>query len=315
MTTPLAQAAIASFIALSTKDTLHQLQPGLERLYSKTNKLPYSAEPQHEPDSEAENPQNSSTTKVQNWVSNVEPAKKNRRQRAKALKTNTEAAARTEQSATSKDSKNETKPSPSSKDITHPSSADDKPKGWRASLTIADIKAQKEEEARMKHEAVHPRRGEQKLETQAINDRQNGKVKARQSQDSDGEGKGLHSQGTPPSQARPQSPSQDKNSINENDTIEAYGTVIEQPQIIQDPRSAQAHTHRAKIQFMHQQPLPPCGIYGCPVKAPHERRAYGFKERNRPSFVKMLQSKMNKGRASGREQEKVERFFGLHGEI
>lgn len=316
MTTPQAKSALATLIALSTKDNLHQLQPGLERLYKKINPTPYSPEPEPEPKShpQAVNPENS-TTKVQEWISDVEPValKKNRRQRAKASKANAEAKAA--ESATSKDSEVDTKAS-STRNTTPAQSTDDKPKGWKASLTIADIKAQKEEEARRKHEVAHTRREEQKSEKperQATQDQQIGKCKARQAQNGIGKGKDPYSQGTSPSQHVPQTSSPNNNNNNNHGAVDNQHTIIEQPQIAQSPHSTQSQTDRPTIQFMHQQPLPPCGIPGCPVKAPHERRAYGFKERKRPSFVKLMQGKMKKGTASEREIEKVGRFFRLHG--
>ena len=160
MTTPLAQAAIASFVALSTEDTLHQLTPGLERLYNKPNPTPCAPERSHETLSEADIPKNSAT-KVQEWISHSEPAaaKDNGQQAAKTSKAKAEE--RVEQSATSKEVEKHTKVFSSlSKEMIQESSMGDKPKEWKASLTIADIKAGKEDEGRKKNDAVHPHRGE-----------------------------------------------------------------------------------------------------------------------------------------------------------
>ena len=61
-----------------------------------------------------------------------------------------------------------------------------------------------------------------------------------------------------------------------------------------------------------EQPLPPCGIRGCPVKAPHARRVYRWNERARPNFIKIIQHKHQRGEATDAEYEKMDRFFDVH---
>ena len=308
MTTPVAKAAIAGLIAYSTEETIRLLKPGLERLYSKVNSTPYSFSPEHEPHSQAESPENSAT-KVQGWMSNVEPIsrKENQAQGAKTSKANVEA--RTGQFVIPTESERDTKASSTSEEMTHSSSANDKPEGWKTSLTITEIKVQ-EEEARKDHEAAHPHRGEQGSGRQAAHD-QHDKGEGHQNQRKNRKAKTPHSQRTPPTELGTQNlyPS------NNDGTVEAQATIKEHSQTDRFPDAAQPQAHHSTIQLVHQQPLPPCGIPGCPVKAPHERRAYDFKERKRPRFIEMLRWKIKKGTASKKEVEKVERFFRLHGDV
>ena len=247
---------------------------------------------------------------VPGWISNVEPVstRENQAPRVKASEAN--GGAGTEQSDMSKESERNTKASSPSKEMTLLLSVEDKLKGWKASPTAANIKVHKGD-ARENDEAVHPHHGERKPEPQITHDQHEGKDESHQNQHKKRKAKTPQSQSTPSTEPGTQIlyPS------NNDGTVEAQAPIPRKGHFAKPTDAAQPHTYRPAIQFIHQQPLPPCGIAGCPVKAPHERRAYGFEERKRPSFVKLLQGKMRKSTASKREVEKVERFFGVHGDI
>lgn len=61
-----------------------------------------------------------------------------------------------------------------------------------------------------------------------------------------------------------------------------------------------------------ERPLPPCGIRGCPVMAPHAPRVYVWNERARPNLIKIIQAKHHRGEAEDSEYQKLDLFFQLH---
>ena len=169
-----------------------------------------------------------------------------------------------------------------------PSSADNKPKGWQASLTIADIKAMRAEEARKECEAARRAKQESKFVPETTHACQIGKDKGRKSCADKG------CQTSPGPQAGNNGIPQEHN---------------DQPQ----QRAQHIHNEDHTIQFMHPgRFVPSCGIRGCPVKAFHSRRAYKFNESGRPYFIKMIQDRAAKGIATNKEFKKLDRFFNLH---
>ena len=169
-----------------------------------------------------------------------------------------------------------------------PSTADNKPKGWQASLTIADIKAMKAEKARKQREAARCAKQEPKPVPETTHACQIGKDQGRQSCADKG------CQTSPALQAGNKGIPQEHK---------------DQPQ----QRAQHVHNEDHTIQFM--QPgmfVPSCGIRRCPVKAFHTRRPYKFNEPGRPYFIKMIQDRAAKGIATNKEFEKLDRFFNLH---
>ena len=224
---------------------------------------------------------------VENNISTQQPeaAKKNRRQRAAAAaKVKSLAVQPLQIKATSRNIQESTPCIEGKK----PSSANSKPKGWQASLTIADIKAMKAEEARKEREAARLAKPESKAMPETTHACQTGKEKGRQSRADKG------CQTSPAPQAG-------KKGI---------------PQKHKDqPQQPALHIHSEDhaVQFMHPGMLvPSCGIRRCPVKAFHSRRPYRFNEPGRPYFIKMIQDRAAKGMATNKEFEKLDRFFNLH---
>lgn len=224
---------------------------------------------------------------VENEVSmqHAKATKKTRRQRAAAAAKSKTQALQSPETKTASENVRDSTPCVAKNE---PSSADSKPKGWQASLTIADIKAMKAEEARKEREAARCTKSESKPMPETTHACQLGKDKGRQSCAD----KGCQ---TPPA------PQAGNKGI---------------PQKHEDhPQQRAQHMHNEDhtIQFMHPgRCVPSCGIRGCPVKTFHSRRPYKFNEPGRPWFIKMLQERAAKGIATNKEFKKLDRFFNLH---
>ncbi|CAF9935169.1 MAG: hypothetical protein HETSPECPRED_009684 [Heterodermia speciosa] len=144
-----------------------------------------------------------------------------------------------------------------------------KPKNWEASLTMAEIKAMKSEEAKKKHNEQFPPR--------ANRDPVKKPKKARQV--------------APP--AAPNAKPVQESNPGENINAPAQKPAMDQSGI------------------RYEQPPPPCGIPGCPVRAYHEPRRYVYNEAARPAMIKMIQRKSN-DEASEADWNTLDRFFLLH---
>ena len=193
-------------------------------------------------------------------------SKKSRRQRRNAAKTQ----------AVSSNDVIDAGPSPPKDAI---SVMENMPRNWEASLTIAEIKALRSEQATKKHNQQFPPRA--KRDTVAK------PKKARQV----------------PSAAPKAEPVQKTN------PVEKSIAPAQKPDPVQITTSPAADHSGIR----YGQPLPPCGIRGCPVKADHERRPYVFNEEDRPSMIKMIQNKADE--ATEADWKTLDRFFILHEHI
>ena len=193
-------------------------------------------------------------------------SKKSRRQRKNAAKG---------QTASSKDVA-DAGPSPPKDTILV---TDNKPKNWEASLTIAEIKALRAEEATKKHNQKFPPRAKRDTVTKP--------KKARQ---------------VPPAAPKAE-PVQKTNRVEKTNA----------PAKKLDPVQTTTSPAAGHSSIRYGQPLPPCGIRGCPVKADHERRPYVFNEEDRPAMIKMIQNKADE--ATEADWKTLDRFFILHEHI
>ncbi|KAL8791370.1 MAG: hypothetical protein Q9195_005908 [Heterodermia aff. obscurata] len=148
---------------------------------------------------------------------------------------------------------------------------DNKPKNWEASLTMAELKALRSEEAAKKHNRQFPPRAKPDPPVPKPK-------KARQLRSA-----------TPKQETQP------------GEKISAAAK----------PTGTSPPTDNLAIRY--EQPLPPCGIRGCPVRAYHERRPYVFNEENRPAMIKMIQNKA--GASTEADWSTLDRFFILHGHV
>ena len=211
--------------------------------------------------------------------SNVPKKSRRQRQRKKAAKTQTAPS-------------NPTEAGPSSpKDPIEPVSItdNDKPKNWEASLTIAEIKALKSEEATKKHNQRFPPRAKRDA------DHITKPKKARQVPPAAPKAEAVQKPQPAPSQ-KPKSAAAKK----------VKPTPANEVKTVQTTPSSDGD----QSGILYSRPLPPCGIRGCPVKADHERRPYVFNEKNRPAMIKMIQNKAH--HATEADWRTLDRFFILH---
>lgn len=186
------------------------------------------------------------------------------------------------------------------------SAAEVKPKGWQANLTIAHIKEMKIKEAQEKHEKLHPRRTEPKPENAH-------QKKPFRTQPTTAKGT---QKDTPRAQHAVNNEQKNVNRGSMPPRAEPAAIIGQQNLMTTKPRAEPASINEQQIVTAtaprFEQPLPPCGIRGCPIKAPHERRRYVFNELQRPPLIRIIQEKANWGEASEEEFRKLDAFFNLH---
>ena len=152
-----------------------------------------------------------------------------------------------------------------------------KEKGWEASLTMAQLKAYKAEEALKAHNKRFPP-----------------KPKA------------------DPKTAKPnQAPVKDKETANTNKTHAGLkNTKTTNSVNARWANVARNESNNFKaVLVVPQAPCSGCGIKDCPVKDKHERRVYAVKDPNRPNLIKKIQAKFG---ASEKEMRTLTHFFEAH---
>ena len=161
-------------------------------------------------------------------------------------------------------------------DDTVASTNDDKPKekGWEASLTLAQLKAYKTEEALKAHNKRFPPKAKQALATANKDTAQTKAVNTNKAH------AGL------------------KNLKTTNQGNSHWGNVARNG----------IDSYKA-VPDVHQASWSGCGIKGCPVKDKHERRVYAMMDPNRPNLIKKIQAKF---RPEGNEVRTLSQFFESH---
>ena len=198
----------------------------------------------------------------------------------------------------------DTGPSPPNHDVIP---VDNKPKNWKASLTIAELKALKTEEATKKHNQQFPPRAKRDTDLHTV-------TKPKKTQQVLPAAEPAQKPKAAPAEKPNKAAPAEKPNKAAPTTEKSKPTLAGKPKRtpVEEPKPVLATTCSDFDQsgILYEMPRAPCGIRGCPVRANHQRRPYLFNEDHRPAMIKMIQSK---GDAATRaDWNTVDRFFKLH---